>query len=129
MSSADRPPSFPQETSIYYVPEDRPTGFLVTTVTVVNSTDDSFTYSIVPGHQRDTNKPARFSIDPVTGAIRISAASEEEDMEEEDEEDVTMGLDREITETFELTVRAETRASPPLVAHTHITIKVLICYI
>ena len=38
---------------------------------------------------------------------------------------VIADLDREMTETFELTVKAETEATPALVAYTHVTIQIM----
>ena len=105
MSAADHPPSFEQEMHTYFIPEDRPAGSTIATMSAACNT--SIVYSIVAGSQPYTNVPAKFSIDQ-GGKMTVTAE-----------------LDREATETFELTVKAETEATPSLVAYTHVTIQVM----
>ena len=105
MSPVDQPPTFDQEVYTYFIPEDRPLDSIIATVAVaVNS---SVVYSIVPGSLPYTNVPPKFNISQ-EGKISVVAP-----------------LDREVTETFELTVKAETEATPALVAYTHVTVQIM----
>lgn len=105
MSPADEPPVFEQEMHTYFIPEDRPVDSVIATVSALSNT--TIVYSIVPGYQPYTNVPAKFGIDQ-EGKIKVMAP-----------------LDRELTETFELTVKAETEATPGLVAYTHVTVQIM----
>ena len=104
MGPEDDPPVFGQDAYMYFVSEDRPVGWKIATVGALSN--DSLSYMIVPGYASlDVGRQPSFSIDN-SGVIRISTE-----------------LDREETDIVELTIRAETDASPPLVAHARVTIQ------
>jgi len=90
---------------------------VVAKVTAAGDKDSSLMYSIVPGHESYTNRPAVFTIDEADGTLRLSE-------ERGNAGKWIGGLDRETVATFELMIRAETRTSPALVAHTHVTVQV-----
>lgn len=104
MSSLDRPPLFEKNIYSYFVIESRPIGSVIATITT--NSNDSLLYRIVPGNQPSANTPPVFSIDD-RGVIKIINE-----------------LDRERVEKFELSVRAETQASPGLVAHAAVLIHI-----
>lgn len=98
MTSLDRPPLFEKDVYSYFVTESYPIGSIIATITA--NSNDSLVYRIVPGNKASANVPPKFSIDS-SGAIKIINE-----------------LDRESVKKFELSIRAETLASPGLVAHT-----------
>ena len=105
MGPEDYPPHFEQSIYTYFIPEDRPVGSVIATVHA--ESNDTIVYSIVLGSLPYTNVPEKFGISD-NGQISV-----------------VDDLDREITETFELTVRAETETSPPLVATTRVTVQIM----
>ena len=105
MSQNDTPPTFEQDIYTFFLPENSPSGSVIATVSA--QSNDSLVYSIVPGTLPNTNNPVKFIIDQ-TGTISVDRT-----------------LDREITETFKLLVKAETRTSPVLVGFTHVTVQVM----
>lgn len=104
MGSLDRTPLFEKDVYSYFVTENREIGSVIATVTA--NSNDSLTYRIVPGNRPGANSPPVFGMDD-SGMIKIIG-----------------GLDRESVEKFELSVRAETSASPGLVAHTTVVIHI-----
>ena len=104
MSARDSPPSFPLAQPSFFIHEDEPPGGIIATVRAESKLPLS--YSIVPGMTNASNSPAISSVDSF-GQIRILRA-----------------LDREMTPSFTLAVKAQTRkSSPPLVAHMDVHIQ------
>ncbi len=104
MGAMDYPPRFHSDHSEFFVYEDRTVGSVVAAVTA--ESNQSLAYVIVPGELPNTNNPMKFDIDN-DGKISIIEP-----------------LDREETEKFELTIKAETETSPSLVAFTKVTIQI-----
>ncbi len=105
MDPEDFPPRFEQPIYTYFIPEDRPIGSIIATVHA--DSNDTVNYFIVPGSLPYTNNPVKFAIS------------------KEGKISVVDNLDRETTETFEITVKAETETSPPLVAYTRVTVQIM----
>ena len=105
MDPEDYPPHFEQPIYTYFIPEDRPVSSVIATVHA--ESNDTIVYSIVPGSLPYTNVPEKFGI---RSNGQISVVDD---------------LDREITKTFELTIKAETETSPPLVAYTKVTVQIM----
>lgn len=101
MGAADRPPVFEQDTYRFYIAEDSMPGTTVATVTA--RSDVSITYSIVSEQNR---RLSSFAIDH-NGVVTTVEP-----------------LDREMVEIYDLTLRAETWASPPLVGHARFVVHV-----
>ncbi len=105
MDPEDYPPRFEQAVYTYFIPEDRPVGSVIATVHA--ESNDSISYSIVPGSLPYTNVPEKFGIS-TNGQISV-----------------VDDLDRERTKKFELTVQAQTGTSPPLVAYTRVVVQIM----
>ena len=105
MSPNDMPPVFDQDHYMYYIEEDRSVGSVITKLTC--RTNQSVTYSIVSGDIPATNNPGYFNIDE-GGSITILES-----------------LDRETVDHYDLTIKAQTHTSPPLVAHTLVKLQIL----
>ncbi len=105
MDPEDFPPRFEQPDYTYFIPEDRPPGAVIATVHA--DSNDTIKYSVVPGSLPYTNVPEKFGIG-ANGQISV-----------------VDDLDRETTKSFELTIRADTGTSPPLVAYTKVTVQIM----
>ena len=103
MGARDTPPSFPNAERSFFIHEDEPVGGIIATVRAESKLPLS--YSLIPGMTNSSNSPAVFSVDDL-GQIRILRA-----------------LDREITPSFTLALKAQTQTSPPLVAHMDVHIQ------
>ena len=104
MAAEDIPPHFPTTHMEFFVNEDKLVGSIVATVPA--ESNETLVYDIVPGEMPYTNNPAKFHID---NSAKIS---------------ILEPLDRETTERFELTIKAETKTSPPLVAFTKVSFQI-----
>ena len=105
MSPQDTPPYFDQKSYAYFIPEERPLGSVIATVTAYSN--ETLVYSIVTGTNPQTNNPEVFSISQL-GKITL-----------------TGDLDHEKITSYVLTIRAETETSPPLVAYTEVTVQIM----
>ncbi|XP_064610099.1 protocadherin Fat 1-like isoform X2 [Liolophura sinensis] len=105
MGPMDAPPMFDQPGYSFFIPENTRPNTIIATITA--QSNDTVTYSIVPGFTRGSNNPAKFSING-EGKIRVLGE-----------------LDRETTSSFTLTIRAETPTTPPLVAHTQVHVQIM----
>lgn len=105
MGPMDAPPMFDQPGYSFFIPESTSANTIIATITA--QSNDTVTYSIVPGFTRGSNNPAKFSING-EGKIRVLGE-----------------LDRETTSSFTLTIRAETPTTPPLVAHTQVHVQIM----
>jgi len=101
MGAADRPPVFDQELYRFNIVEDSPPGTTVASVTA--HSDVSINYNIVA---EQNGRMSSFAIDH-NGVVTTVEQ-----------------LDREAAEIYELTLRAETWASPPLVTHARFIVHV-----
>lgn len=104
MGAKDIPPHFLDQVYTYLVNEARAIGDQIVTITA--ESNETLQYSIVPGGSPYTNNPPKFAIDQ-QGKVTILEA-----------------LDRETTDRFDLTIKAETKTSPPLVAFAQVNVKI-----
>ena len=105
MDPANLPPRFGKAEYTYFYDEDKSVGSHVAVVAAISN--DTLTHNIINGELAQNNNPQVFGMSD-DGSITLLAE-----------------LDRETIETYELTVKAETRTSPSLVAYCRVTIKVL----
>ena len=101
MGNLDRSPVYSKLSYRFSVAENVPVGHTLGPVKA--QSNDSLNYSLITSV---SDSQAQFEIDE-TGLLKIAGS-----------------LDRELKETYQLTVRASTDASPPLVAHAQVTIHV-----
>lgn len=110
MGPDDIAPRFERQIYEYFTTENAEFGSTITALRAI-SVDPVF-YSIVPPtsiQNRNYDGEAKFQVD-LLGRITVSGK-----------------LDREETNMYTLTVKAETQSSPPLVAFAEIIIQVCIC--
>jgi len=100
MGSADQPPVFSQNVFRFSILEDSAVSTLVGTISA--QSNGSITYRFVS----DNELQGDFDVNSSGSVVTVRQ------------------LDREAREMYELILRAETRASPPLVAHTRVLIHV-----
>lgn len=100
MGSADQPPVFSQNVFRFSILEDSAVSTVVGTISA--QSNGSITYRFVS----DNELQGDFDVNSSGSVVTVRQ------------------LDREAREMYELILRAETRASPPLVAHTRVLIHV-----
>ena len=106
MDPEAEPPQFQEQMYTYFISEDKPPSTV--TATVQATSNASLQYSIVPGESVKHNSLDTFTIDSNGGEITM-----------------TQSLDRELVDVYELMVRAETQATPALVAYTQVSVQVM----
>ena len=108
MDSEAQPPQFEDPLYTYFVSEEKPASTIIASVSASTRNNASLLYTIVSGDSQKHNSMGTFTIKPTNGEITMVAS-----------------LDREVVNMYELTVRAETRASPALVAYTQVNVQVI----
>ncbi|CAH1776950.1 unnamed protein product [Owenia fusiformis] len=97
LGEEDYPPVFKHQEYSYFIQENDEIGSVIATIEA--ESNDTLTYSIIPGSTKDTNYPQRFSIDD-KGEIKILA-----------------GLDYEECSLYKLRIQAQSGTNPAVVAH------------
>lgn len=104
MGTNDNPPLFPDATRSFFIQEDEPAGGVIATLKAKSNL--SLTYSIVPGMTNSSNRWPMFAVNDL-GEIRILRT-----------------LDRGKVDAYTLSLKAQTRTSPPLVDYMTLWVQV-----